>query len=116
MKRIIILFSLIAGAIAPALAQMNVLVILTDDQRFDTVSRMPNLSELAAQGVTFTNAFMPSPLCGPSRAMLFSGGYRSQNTGVLANNLPDGGATLFNDGGKPGCRPTGGGVPNPVCR
>ena len=97
MKASIVLLWLIAGAVAPALAQMNVVVILTDDQRFDSVSTMPNLSALAAQGVTFSNAFMPTPLCGPSRAMLFSGGYRSQNTGVLANSAPNGGAKLFND-------------------
>ena len=97
MKRLIILLSLIAGAVAPALAQMNVLVILTDDQRFDTVSQMPNIAELASQGVTFTNAFMSTPLCGPSRSMLFSGGYLAQNTGVLGNNPPNGGAKLFND-------------------
>src|SRR5438552_3019343 len=71
-----------AGALA-ATPPMNVLLILTDDQRFDTVSRMPNLSTLASQGVTFTGAYMTSPLCGPSRAMLFSGGYREQNTLVL---------------------------------
>lgn len=75
----------------------NVLVIMTDDQRWDTISKMPSLSAIAAQGVTFTNAFMPTPLCGPSRSMLFSGGYHSQNTGVLSNNPPNGGAMLFND-------------------
>ncbi len=90
-----------AGALA-AKPPMNVLLILTDDQRFDTVSRMPNLSTIASQGVTFTSAYMPSPLCGPSRAMLFSGGYREQNTGVLENALPDGGATVFNDRGNLG--------------
>ncbi len=97
MKWMIIAFSLIAGAIAPAMAAMNVLVIMTDDQRFDTLSRMPNISDLAAQGVTFSNAFMPTPLCGPSRAMLFSGGYRAQNTGVLSNSAPNGGAKIFKD-------------------
>jgi arylsulfatase A-like enzyme len=102
MKQLIILLSLIAGAVAPALAKMNVVVIMTDDQRFDTVSTMPNLSKLATQGVTFANAFMPTPLCGPSRAMLFSGGYRSQNTGVLTNATPNGGARLFNDAGNLG--------------
>ena len=38
MKASIVLFWLIAGAVAPAMAKMNVVVILTDDQRFDTVS------------------------------------------------------------------------------
>lgn len=90
-----------AAALA-AKPPMNVLLILTDDQRFDTVSQMPNLSAIASQGVTFTGAYMPSPLCGPSRAMLFSGGYREQNTGVLENELPNGGATVFSDRGNLG--------------
>jgi N-acetylglucosamine-6-sulfatase len=102
MKWIFILFTLFTGGVAPALAKMNVIVILTDDQRFDTLSKMPHLSDLAAQGVTFTNAFAPTPLCGPSRAMLISGGYRSQNTGVLGNDLPNGGARLFKDSGNLG--------------
>jgi N-acetylglucosamine-6-sulfatase len=75
----------------------NILVIMTDDQRWDTVSQMPNLTSIASKGVTFPNAFMTSPLCGPSRSMLYSGGYRSQNTGVLGNNPPNGGAKIFND-------------------
>jgi len=82
---------------AAAAARMNILVIMTDDQRFDTVDKMPNLAALAKQGVTFSNSYNPTPLCAPSRSMLFSGGYRSQNTGVLENNLPDGGVGLFND-------------------
>jgi N-acetylglucosamine-6-sulfatase len=75
----------------------NILVIMTDDQRWDTVSQMPNLTSIASQGVTFPNAFMTTPLCGPSRSMLYSGGYLSQNTGVLGNNPPNGGAKIFND-------------------
>ena len=90
-----------AGALA-ATPRMNVLFILTDDQRFDTVSRMPNLTALASKGVTFTSAYMPSPICGPSRAMLFSGGFREQNTGVLENEPPNGGAAVFEDKGNLG--------------
>ena len=85
------------GTSSAARAQMNVLVVMTDDQRFDTIAAMPNLSRLADQGVRFTNAYMPSPLCGPSRASLFSGGFLTQNTLVLENNAPNGGARAFND-------------------
>ena len=100
LKRLSLALAAVAGlsmAVAPALAQMNVLVILTDDERFDSVVWTPNIADLASRGVTFANAYMPTPICGPSRAMLFSGGFLAHNTGVLANSAPDGGAKLFND-------------------
>ncbi len=98
--KILYKLSLIFGLMSAANAQTtpkNILVIMTDDQRWDTVSQMPNLSEIAAQGVQFTNAIQPTPLCGPSRSMLYSGGYHSQDTGVLSNEPPNGGVTKFHD-------------------
>ncbi|HEX6570686.1 MAG TPA: sulfatase-like hydrolase/transferase, partial [Steroidobacteraceae bacterium] len=88
---------LLLGAVSPAWAQMNMLVVMTDDQRFDSLDKMPNVADIASQGVTFTNAYVPTPLCAPSRASIYSGGFLSQNTGVLDNQLPNGGARVFND-------------------
>ncbi len=62
----------------------NIVFLLTDDQRFDTIHalgnpdiRTPNLDELAARGTAFTHAHIPggtSPaVCMPSRAMLHTG-------------------------------------------
>ncbi|MHC4672088.1 MAG: sulfatase family protein [Planctomycetota bacterium] len=58
----------------------NILFILTDQQRFDTLScngnnivHTPNLDRLASEGVNFTNDTCLSPLCGPSRATLLTG-------------------------------------------
>ncbi len=58
----------------------NVLVILTDQLRYDVFSHMgdkivetPNIDQLAAGGVVMTDAICSSPLCGPSRASLLSG-------------------------------------------
>jgi N-acetylglucosamine-6-sulfatase len=88
---------LFMGAAGPASAQMNVLVVMSDDQRFDTTANMPHLAELAAQGVRFVNSYAPTPLCGPARAGMYSGGFLTQNTNVLGNSAPGGGAKVFND-------------------
>lgn len=76
----------------------DIVVIITDDQRWDTLWAMPILQErLARNGVVFENAFVTTPVCCPDRASLLSGGFLPQNTGVLANLLPNGGAAVFND-------------------
>jgi arylsulfatase A-like enzyme len=61
---------------------LNILTIITDQQRFDSLSCMgnqvvhtPNLDRLASRGALFTNATCSHPLCGPSRASLLSGLY-----------------------------------------
>lgn len=62
----------------------NVLVLLSDDQRADTIAawgnphiRTPNLDRLAARGVSFRNNYCfggnSGAVCIPSRAMLMSG-------------------------------------------
>lgn len=66
----------------------NVVLILTDDQRFDTMSAMPATSRLIGDaGVRFSNAFVVDPLCCPSRASIGKGAYPHrtriyQNTGA----------------------------------
>ena len=69
----------------------NVLVILTDDQRWDAMScaghpllKTPNLDRLAAEGARFANMFVTTSLCSPSRASLLSGLYAHRH-GVLNN-------------------------------
>lgn len=68
------------------MTQPNVLLILTDQQRPDTLGhrkqtpcRTPNIDRLAATGASFENAYTPCPLCLPSRASLFTGKYPTQN-------------------------------------
>ena len=62
----------------------NVLILFTDDQRFDTIHalgndeiRTPNLDALAQAGTAFTRAHIMGgqhgALCAPSRAMLMTG-------------------------------------------
>ena len=57
-------------------APPDIVLIVSDDQRFDTLWAMPVLTErLAARGVTFPNAFVTNPLCCPSRASILTGNY-----------------------------------------
>ncbi len=69
----------------------NVLVIVTDDQRWDALGclghpliKTPNLDRLAAEGARFANAFVTTSLCSPSRATMMSGLYGHRH-GVLNN-------------------------------
>jgi arylsulfatase A-like enzyme len=76
----------------------NILFILTDDQRFDTIRALgnqeistPNLDRLAEMGTSFTHAHIPSgtsgAVCMPSRAMLHSGRSLYHIEGV-GQNIP----------------------------
>ena len=71
----------------------NVLFILTDDQRYDTIHALgndeistPNLDRLVREGTSFLNAHIPggtaSAVCMPSRAMINS----SRNLFSLKDN------------------------------
>jgi arylsulfatase A-like enzyme len=73
--------------------QMNVLFIMTDQQRADHMScsgnsilRTPNLDKLASEGVRFTNAFCTNPYCMPNRATLLTGLYPNVH-GVRSNGM-----------------------------
>lgn len=62
----------------------NLLVLLTDDQRFDSMGcagnplvDTPHLDALAREGVRFRNAFVTTPICAASRASILCGAYES---------------------------------------
>jgi arylsulfatase A-like enzyme len=75
----------------------NIIVVLTDDQRWDSLSAMPTVEkELVAHGVTFRNSFVANSLCCPSRTSLLTGQY-SHSTGVYRNMPPYGGFPSFRD-------------------
>jgi arylsulfatase A-like enzyme len=77
---------------------LNVVVIKTDDQRWDTLWAMPLVQDtLVRRGVTFRNAFVSTSLCSPERASFLAGGFYAHHTGVLTNESPNGGATQFVD-------------------
>ena len=69
----------------------NIVFIITDQQRFDTISELgfphmetPHLDRLVREGVTFTNCHVTAASCAPSRASLFTG-YYPHTTGILKN-------------------------------
>lgn len=62
----------------------NVVLIHTDQQRWDTIAangnriiKTPNLDRLAARSVNFTNCYAQNPVCMPSRISLMTGRYCS---------------------------------------
>lgn len=85
--------------------QPNILIVMTDHQRADTAlpehpAITPNLDRFAREGVTFTNAFCPSPHCCPARATFFTGLYPTRH-GVWNNICND---QALSRGVKPGVR------------
>jgi len=91
----LILWALLICA-GPAAAQThpNIVFILSDDHRWDAMSHMghpvvqtPNLDRLARQGIFFSNAFVTTSLCSPSRASFLTGQY-AHTHGVVTNHTP----------------------------
>ncbi|MFG6082921.1 sulfatase-like hydrolase/transferase [Paracoccus litorisediminis] len=73
---------------------MNVLWIMCDQLRFDYLGcaghptlRTPNIDRLAARGVRFTNAYVQSTICGPSRMSAYTGRY-VRSHGSTQNGVP----------------------------
>ena len=86
-----------ARAQDPANVRPSVLLIVTDDQRWDTLWSMPEVQRsLVTPGVGFENAFTTSSLCCPSRASILTGAY-PHTTGVYTQGLPYGGFKSFDD-------------------
>lgn len=82
------------GLVAQAESKPNIVVILTDDHRFDALGflghpflKTPNLDRLAAEGAYFENAYVTTSLCSPSRASILTGLY-AHNHGVVDNYHP----------------------------
>jgi arylsulfatase A-like enzyme len=72
-------------------SRLNLLVIMTDQQRFDALSaagnsvlQTPNIDRLAKEGVLFENAYTPVPVCAPARTSILTG-QSIDNTGIDRN-------------------------------
>ena len=82
---------------APAGGAPNVLLILTDDQRADTIAALgnpiiqtPSLDSLVRGGTVFDRAVSPNPLCVPARAEIMTGtcGLRGDKIDVSLKGKP----------------------------
>ncbi|MFX0037984.1 MAG: sulfatase [Promethearchaeota archaeon] len=90
--------------------KMNVLFIITDQQRYDhmgcsgnPILKTPNIDRLSSEGVHFTNAFCTNPTCMPNRATLLTGLYPNvhgvrSNGMILSKNIPTITQTLVKKG------------------
>ena len=96
-RRVVLMLSLIAAALASAYrpslgaernALPNIVFMLADDQGWNGLSvqmapdvpssrseliQTPNLERLAAQGMRFSNAYAPAPVCSPTRISIQTG-------------------------------------------
>ena len=73
---------------APPPERPNILFILIDDLRWDEMDypfvSVPNIQRIAREGARFTNAFVTTPLCSPSRASFLTGQYAHKH-GITDN-------------------------------
>lgn len=85
-------FIFLTRLVSIAADRPNILLIITDQQCADAMShRMerddlstPHMDSLAKNGVLFSRAYTPNPLCMPARASLFTGRFPHE-TGVNTN-------------------------------
>lgn len=80
-----------ASALAAEPERPNIVFVITDDQRWDQlgcnghpVLQTPHIDRLAREGANFSNFFVCTPLCSPSRASFLTGLY--PHTHQVINN------------------------------
>ncbi|MDG2385567.1 MAG: sulfatase [Pirellulaceae bacterium] len=88
---------------AAAATHPNVILILSDDHRYDFLGFMeqapefletPHLDRMAAQGAHLRNAFVTTSLCSPSRASILTGQFMHKHR-VVDNQRPVAEGTRF---------------------
>jgi arylsulfatase A-like enzyme len=82
-------FGLISCSGGPGAARRpNVVLIVSDDQRYDSIEFMPlTKARIFDEGVTFTSGYVSTGWCCPSRASVLTGRY-AHNHGVHLNSDP----------------------------
>lgn len=83
-------FATAAAAASPA-PRPNILIVYTDDQRWDCLGlaghpflKTPHIDRIGREGARFAHAFTTTPVCSPSRASFLTGQYKHTH-GVLGN-------------------------------
>lgn len=78
--------------LAQKTSKPNVLIIMTDQQRWDALGyagnteiKTPNMNRLAKEGAWFKNAYSACPVCVPARSVILTG-HTIFNLKVLGNN------------------------------
>lgn len=81
---------------------MNVLFIMTDQQRADhcgfggnNTVRTPNLDAIAAAGMVFENAWVSNPICMPNRSTIMTGRMPSAHGVIFNDRSLDWGSNTF---------------------
>ncbi len=105
MKNKLLFAIALPGLVLPILAKAelapikrpNVVIILTDDMGYGDIScynpdqvKTPNIDNIATEGVRFTDFYVPTPYCAPSRATLLTGRFPLRH-GLIQNPAPDAG-------------------------
>lgn len=87
---------------ASAQQKPNIVLYLADDQSYSDVSvygakglQTPTAELLAKAGITFTNAFVASPACAPSRAALLTGLMPARNGSEANHTYPKPGTLVL---------------------
>ncbi|HXQ02640.1 MAG TPA: sulfatase-like hydrolase/transferase [Candidatus Udaeobacter sp.] len=77
-----------------SLTRPNILFIMTDQQRFDTIAALgnshiytPNLDRLVRRGISFSNAYATCPICIPARYTIRTG-CEPLTTRAFSNSIP----------------------------
>ena len=98
-SRILILSSVTSSTVLSAQGRSekkplspNIIFILTDDQPYgyigfegNSIVKSPNLDKLAKDGISFSNAYITSAICTPSRVSILTGQYERKH-GVNFNS------------------------------
>jgi N-sulfoglucosamine sulfohydrolase len=91
---IVLVFSMCAFGRENTAMRPNVVLIIGDDISYDDIGcnghpniRTPNIDRLAAEGMRFTNVYLTTSSCSPTRCSLITGRY-PHNTGAPELHMP----------------------------